>query len=146
MSVSLRSHGLQHSRIPGPSLSLGVCSDSCPLSQWAHPTVSSSVALFFSFPQSFPASGSFPMDLDELALCIRWPKNRSFSFRNSPPNKYSGFLSFRIDWFDLSSTTVQKHQFFGAQPSLWSNCHIHTWKSHSFDYTDLCQQSDVSAF
>ena len=72
----------------------------------------------------------------ESALCIRRPKYRSFSFSISPSNEYSGLISFRIDWFDLfavqgisrvfSNITVQKHQFFSAQPSLWSNSHIHT--------------------
>ena len=72
---------------------------------------------------------------NESTLHIRWPKYWSFSFSISPPNEYSGF-SFRIDWFDLlavqgtlkvfSSTTVQMHQFFSTQPSLWSNSHIHT--------------------
>ena len=61
VSNSLWSHGLQHSRLPCPSLSLWVCSNSCPLSQWYHPTISSSVITFSSCPQSFPASGSFPM-------------------------------------------------------------------------------------
>ena len=82
----------------------------------------------------------------ELALCIKWPKYWSFSFSISPSDEYSGLISFRIDWFDLLavlgllrvflSPTVQKHQFFGAQPSLWSNSHsIHDyWKNHSFDY------------
>ena len=72
----------------------------------------------------------------ESALCIRWPKYWSFSFSLSPSNKYSEFISFRIDWFDLQSkglsivfysTTIQKYQFFGIQPSLWSNSHIHKW-------------------
>ena len=73
----------------------------------------------------------------ELALYIRWPKYWSFSFSISPSNEYSELVSFRIDWFYLlavqgtlkvfSSTTVQKHQFFSAQPSLWSSSHIHTW-------------------
>ena len=72
----------------------------------------------------------------ELALHIRWPKYWSFSFSISPSNEYSGLISFKIDWFDplavqgtlriFSSTTIQKHQFFGIQPSLWSNSHIHT--------------------
>ena len=72
----------------------------------------------------------------ELALCIRWPKYWSFSFSIGPSNEYSGLISFRIDWFGflqskelsrvLSNTTVQKNQFFSAQPSLWSNSHIHT--------------------
>ena len=69
----------------------------------------------------------------ESVLRIRWPKYWSFSFIISPSSEYSGLISFRIDWFDVlavsrvfSNTTVQKHQFFGAQPSLWSNSHIRT--------------------
>ena len=71
----------------------------------------------------------------ELALCIMWPKYWSFSFSISPSNEYSGLISFRTDWFHLlvvqglsrvfSSTTVQKHQFFSTQPSLWSNSHLY---------------------
>ena len=61
VSNTLRPHGVQHARLPCPSLSPGVCSNSCPFSPWCHPTISSSVTLFSSFPQSFPASGSFPM-------------------------------------------------------------------------------------
>ena len=61
MSNSLWSHGLQHARLPCPSPSPGACSNSCPLNQWYHPTISSSVIPFSSWPQSFPASGSFPM-------------------------------------------------------------------------------------
>ena len=74
---------------------------------------------------------------NESILLIRWSRYWSFSFSMSPSNKYSGFISFRIDSFDLlavwgtlgvfSNTTVQKHQFFGAQLSSWSNSHIHTW-------------------
>ena len=73
---------------------------------------------------------------NELTLLIRWPKYWSFSFTISPSNEYSVLISFRIDWFDLfavqglsrvfSNTTVQKHPFFGAQLSLWSNSYIHT--------------------
>ena len=73
----------------------------------------------------------------ELALCIRWPKYWSFSFSISPSNEHSGLIFFRIDQFDLLAVqgtlksllqhTVWKHQFFGTQPSLWSNSHIHTW-------------------
>ena len=72
----------------------------------------------------------------ESVLHIRWPKCWSFSFSISPSSEYSGLISFRIDWLDflevqgilksLLSTTAQKHQFFGIQPSLWSNSHIHT--------------------
>ena len=74
-----------------------------------------------------------------LTLPIRWPKYWNFSFSVSPSSEYSGLISFRIDWFDsllskglsgaFSSTTTQKNQFFGAQPSLWSNFHIHTGKT-----------------
>ena len=106
-------------------------------------------------PSIFPSIRLFS---DESALWIRWPNYWSFSFSNSPSNEYSGLSSFRMDWLDLlaskglsrvfSSTTAWKHQFFGAQLSLWSNFHICTWlqENHSIDYMDLCQQSDVSAF
>ena len=85
-------------------------------------------------PSIFPSNSIFS---NESALCIRWPKDWSFSFSISPSNEYSGLISFRIDWFDtlavqgtlksLLQTTVQKNQFFDTQPSLWSNSHIHTW-------------------
>ena len=74
------------------------CSNSCPLSRWCHPTISSSVIPFSSCLQSFPASRSFHY---ESVLHIRWPKYWSFSFSISPSNEYSGLISFRIDWFDL---------------------------------------------
>ena len=78
-------------------------------------------------PSIFPSIRVFS---NELALPIRWPKYWSFSFSISPFNEYSRLISFRIDWCDLSrvfsSTTVQKHQFFGAQLSSQSNSHIHT--------------------
>ena len=73
---------------------------------------------------------------NELALHIRWPKYWSFSFSINPSNEYSGLISLKIDRFALwpkrlsrifSNTTIQKHQFFGTYPSLWSNSHIHTW-------------------
>ena len=89
-------------------------------------------------PSIFPSIRVFS---HESALCIRWPNYWSFSFSISPSNEYSGLISFRIDWFDLpavqetlkrvlrlsrvsSNTTVRKHQFFGVQPSLWSNSHM----------------------
>ena len=94
----------------------------------------------------------------ELTLRIRWPEYWSFSFSINPSNEYLCLLSFRIDCFDLlqskelsrvfSSTTVRKHQFFGAQPSLsptLTSTHDY-WKNHSFDSTDLFRQSDTSAF
>ena len=85
-------------------------------------------------PSIFPSIKVFSK---ESVLLIRWPKDWCFSFNISPSNEYSGLISFRMDWLDLlavqgtfksfSNTTVQKHQFFGAQLSLWSNSHIHTW-------------------
>ena len=98
MSDSLWPHRWQHTRLPCPSLSLRVCSASCPLSQWCHPTISSSVIRFSSCLQSFPASRSF---FNKSVLCIRWPKYWSFSFSISPSNEYWRLISFRIDWFDL---------------------------------------------
>ena len=85
-------------------------------------------------PSIFPSIRVFS---SELVLCIRWPNYWSFNFSISTSNEYSGLVSFRIDWFDFlaesslsrifSNITVQKHQFFGAQLSLQSNSHIHTW-------------------
>ena len=96
MSNCLQSHGLQHARPPCPSLTPGVYSNSCPLDQWCHPTISSSVIPFSPCLQSFPASGS-----SESVLHIRWPKYWSFSFSISPSTEYSGLISFRMDWLDL---------------------------------------------
>ena len=110
---------------------LGVCSNSCPLSQWCHPTISSSVIPFFSHLQSCPASGSFLVS--QLFESGGQSIDASASASVLPINIQE--ISFRIDLFDLlskglsrvfSTTTVWKHQFFGAQPSLWSNFHIHT--------------------
>ena len=95
--------------------------------------ISSAIAPFCLL--SFPASESFS---NESAVCTWWPKYWSFDFSISLSNEYSGLISFRIDWFDFlavqgtdsrvfSNATVQKHQFFDAQASLWSNCHIPTW-------------------
>ena len=80
-----------------PSPSPGACSNSCLLSQWCHPSISSSVVPFSSCLQSFPAS----VFSSESVLCIRWPKYWIFSFSISPSNDYSGLISFRMDWFDL---------------------------------------------
>ena len=98
MSDSLRPHGLQHTRPPCPSPAPGVYSNSCPLRQWCHPTISSSVVPFSSHLQSFPASESFQMS---QFFAIKWAKYWSFSFSISPSNEYSGLISFTIDWFDL---------------------------------------------
>ena len=97
MSHSLPPNGLQHVRPSCPSPTPGALSNSCPLSQWCHPTISSSVVPFSSCLQSFPASGSLQMSV----LRITWPKYWSFTFSISPSNEYSGLISFRVDWLDL---------------------------------------------
>ena len=96
MSSSLWPHGPQHTRPPCPSPTPRVYSNSCPLSQWCHATISSSVIPFSSCLQSFP-----PIFPNESVLRIRWPKYCSFSFNISPSNEYSGLISFGIDWLDL---------------------------------------------
>ena len=107
-----------------PSLSPGVCSNSCPFSWRCHPTISSSVARFSSALNLF----QHQVFSNESALSIRWPKYWSFSFSISPSNKYLGLISFRIDLISLlskglsrvfPSTAIQKHQFFEAQHALW---------------------------
>ena len=129
---SLRPHGLQQARLPCSSLSPQVCSDSCPISQWCHPTISFSVFPFSSHLQSFPASGSFPMSqvfpsggqsIGASASVL--PMNIQDWF----PLGWTGWISLQSKGLSrvFSNTTVQKHQFSGAQPSLWSNSHIHTW-------------------
>ena len=133
VSDSLRPHGLQHARLPCPSPSPGTCSNSCPLSWCCHPTISSSVVPF-SCLQSFPASGSF------LLSWLFTSGGQSIGASVSA----SVLLTNIKDWFPLgltalilqskglsrvfSNITVQKHQFFSAQPSLWYNSHIHTWQ------------------
>ena len=97
VSDSLRPRGLQHARTSCPSPAPRVYSNSCPLSQWCHPTISSFVIPFSSCLQSFPAS----VFTNESALPIRWPKYWSFSFSISPSNEYSGLISFKMDWLDL---------------------------------------------
>ena len=96
MSNSLWPHGLQHARLPCPSSTPRACSNSCPSSQWCHPVISSSS--LHLLPSIFPSNRVFS---NESVLCIRWPKDWSFSFSISPCNEYSGLISFRIDWFDL---------------------------------------------
>ena len=95
-SDSLWPHELQHSRPCCASPAPEVYSNSCPSSRWCHPIISSSVVPFSSCPQSFPASGSFPM-----SQLMRWPKYWSFSFNIRPSNEHPGLISFRMDWLDL---------------------------------------------
>ena len=98
MSDSLQPHGLQHARLPCPSLSLGVCSNSCPLSRWCHPKHLIFCCPLLLLPSIFPTIRVFS---NELALCIRWPKYWSFIFSINFSNEHLGLISFRIDCFDL---------------------------------------------
>ena len=134
VSNSLWPHGLWHTMPPCPSPTPGVNSNSCPLSQWCHPTISSSVIPFSSCLQSFPASGSFPMSqffasggqsIGASASASVLPMNIQDWF----PLGLTGLISLLFKGLSrvFSSTTVQKHQFFGAQTSLWSSSHSHTW-------------------
>ena len=149
----LQSHGMQHARLPCPSPTPGDYSNSCLLSQWCHPIISSSVVPFSSSSSIFPSISLFS---NESVLCIRWPKYWSFSISTSMNIK---------DWYPLgwlvgspcsprdsqeSSPTPQFKSInssalsFVYSPTLTS---IHDyWKNHSLDWTDLCWQINVSAF
>ena len=128
MSNSLQPHGLQHTRPPCPPPTHRACSNSCPLSQWCHPTIASSVIPFFSCLQSFPASGSSPMSQFFTShrspkvtfWSHRWPKYCSFSFSISPSNECSGLISSRIDWFDLLAVqgTLKSLQHHNSKASI----------------------------
>ena len=133
-SDSLWPHELQHTRPPCPTPTPGAHPNSCPLSQWCHPTISPFVVPFSSNPQSFPASGSFqmsqPFTLTDQSIGV------STSTSVVPMNTQDWSLLGWIGWTSLqskglsrvfSNTTVQKHQFFGAQLSSQSKSHIHTW-------------------
>ena len=142
VSDSLRPHEPQHSRPPCPSPTPGVHPNPCPLSQWCHPAISSSVVSFSSCPQCFPESGSFPMSqlfasrgqgIGVSASTSVLPMNT----QDWSPLGWNGWISLQSKGLSrvFSNTTVQKHQFFGAQifnsPNLTS---MHDyWKNHSFD-------------
>ena len=134
VSDSLQPHGLQHARIPCPSPTPRACSNSYPLSRWCHPTASSSVIHFSSCPQSFPASGSFPMSqfftsgsqsIGVSASISVLPMNIQDWF----PWGLTGLISLQSKGLSrvFSNSTAWKHQFFGVQLSLWSNSHICIW-------------------
>ena len=133
-SNSLRHHGLHHARPPCPTITPRVYPNSCPLSRWCHPTISSSVVSFSSCPQSLPASGSFQMSqffawggqsIGVSASTSVLPMNT----QDWSPLGWTGWISLLSKGLSrvFSNTTVQKHQFFGARLSLQSNSHIHTW-------------------
>ena len=131
---TLRPHELQHARPPCPSPTPRVYSNTCPSSRWCHPAISSSVIPFLSYPQSLPASESFPMSqlftwggqsIGVSALASVLPKNT----QDWSPLGWTGWISLQSKGLSrvFSNTTVQKHQFFGTQLSSQSNFHIHTW-------------------
>ena len=134
VSNSLWPHGLPHTRPPYPSWVPGVYSNSCPLSWWWHPTISSSVIPINSWPQSFPASGSFPMSqffasggqsMGVSASASVLPVN----IRGWSPLVWTGLISLQSKGLSrvFLNATVQKHHFFSAQLSLYSSSYIHTW-------------------
>ena len=148
---SLRPHELQHTKLPCPSQSSGICPSSCPLNQWTHATISSSVALFSCF-QSFPASGSLPVSwLFALGGQIIGASKSVLSLiiQGWFPLRLTGLVSLLSKGLSrvFSSTTVWKHQFLGTQLlyGLVLTSIYDYWKDHSLDYTDLCWQSNVSA-
>ena len=132
VSNSLQPHGLQYARPPCPSPTPGASSNSCLPSQWYHPTISSSVVPFSSCPQSFPASGSFPVSQFFTSGSQSIGASASvlpMNIRDWFPLRLTGWISLQSKRFSrvFSSTTVWKHQFFDAQPSLWPSFHIPTW-------------------
>ena len=124
MSNSLQPHGLQHTRPPCPSPTPRVYSNSCPFSWWYHPTISSSVILFFSCLQSFPASGSFQMSqfFPSGGQSIRVSASASvlpMNIQDWFPLGWTGWISLQSKGLSrVFTTTVQKHQFFCIQLSL----------------------------
>ena len=134
VSDSFSLHGPQHDRPPSPSPTPGVYSNSCPLSRWCHPTVSSSVVPFSFCLQSFPASGSFPasqffasggQSIGVSASASVLPMNT----QDWSPLGWTGWISLQSKGLSrvFSNTTVQNQLFFSTQLSLQSNSHIHTW-------------------
>ena len=146
MSDSLWPHESQHARPPCPSPTPGVHLNSCALSQWCHPAISSSVVPFSSCPQFLPASESFP-----VSQLFTWGGQRigvsasasvlPMNTQDWSPLGWTGWISLQSKGFSVfSNTTVQKHQFFSIKPSYGpSVTSVHDyWKNHSFDYSDIC--------
>ena len=156
VSDSLWPHESQHTRPPCSSPTPGVYPNSCPSSWWCHPPNH----LILCHPLLLLPSifGSITVSSNESVLHMRWPKYWSFSFNISPSKEHPGLISFRMDWLDLlvvqetfkrllqqhsSKASILQHSaFFIVQLTSIHDC----WKSHSFYYTDFCQQSNVSAF
>ena len=125
MSSSLWPHGMQHTRLPCLSPTPGAYSNSCPSSQWCHPTISPSVIPFSSRLQSY-----------QSVLHIRWPKYGNFSFSIRPSDEYSGLISFRMDWLDLlavQGTLQSLLQYHSSKASiLWCSGFFMVQLSHLY--------------
>ena len=133
--------GLQHAKFPCPSPTPGACSNSCPLSRWCHPTISSSVVPFSSRLQSFPASGSFPRS----QFFASGDQSIGVSALTCPSNEYSGPISFKMDWLDVLAVqgtlkSLLQHQFKSINSSTLSFLYSPTltsihdyWKKHTFE-------------
>ena len=130
--LTLRPHGLQHSRPPSPWPTPRVYSNSCPLSRWCHPTIIFSVGPFSSTFNLSQHQGLFC----ESVLCTRWPKYWSFSLSISPSNEYSGLISFRMDWLDLlavQGTLKSLLQHHSSKASiLWCSAFFMVQLSHPY--------------
>ena len=130
---SLRPHELQNTRLPCPSPTPGACSNSCPLSQWCHPTSSSSVIPFSSYLQSFPASGFFQMSQffpsgGQSIEVSAWVSVLQMNIQDWFPLGSTCWISLQSKRLSrIFNTTVRKYQFFNTQLSLYSNSHINTW-------------------
>ena len=149
MSGSLRPHGWQHARLPCPPLSLGVCSNSCPLSQWCYLTISSSAAPYsFTFSlsqhQSFPMSWVFTIGGQSIGIPASasvLPMNIQgwFPFGLTSLISLPGTFKSLLQHHSSKASILQHSAFFMVQLTSIHNC----WKNYSFDYMDLCRQSDV---
>ena len=134
VSDSLWPHESQHTRPPCPSPTPRAYSNSCPSSWWCHSAISSSVVPFSSCPQPLPASGSFPMSQHfawdgQSTVVSASASVLPMNTQDWSPLGWTGWISLQSKGLSkvFSNTTVQKHQFFGAQLSWQSNSHIHTW-------------------
>ena len=156
MSNCLRPHGLQHTRLPCTLPTAGAYSDSCLLSWWCHPTISSSVIPLLLPPSICPSIRVFS---DDSFLCIRWPNYWSFSFSISPSSEYSGLISFRTDWLDfrvVQGTLKSLLQHHSSKASILqcsaffivqlSHPYMTMGKTIALTRWNFCQQINVSAF
>ena len=155
MSKSLWSHGLQHTRLPYPSPTPRACSNTCPSSWWCHPTMLSNAIPLSSCLQSFPALGFFPISqlfpsggqsIKAWVSVLVLPMNTQGWF----PLGLTGLISLQSKDSQESSPKPQFKSINSSAPSLLYDPTLTSipdyWKSHSFDYMDLCWQSNVSAF